>query len=66
MGHWYLMRCTWDALITTPALGYLDFNEEFVLETGLGAVLSQDESSKLHVIAYTSRTLHPSERSMCN
>ena len=34
---------------------------------GLGALLSQqDESSKLHVIASASQSLHPSERSMCN
>ena len=34
---------------------------------GLGAVLSQqDETGKLHVIAYASQSLHPSERSMCN
>ena len=34
---------------------------------GLGAVLSQqDETGKLHVIAYASQSLHPPERSMCN
>ena len=34
---------------------------------GLGAVLSQqDETGKLCVIAYASRSLHPSERSMYN
>ena len=53
-------------------LGYPDFSREFVLETdasfqGMGAVLSQqDEIGKLHVIAYASQSLHPSERSMCN
>ena len=34
---------------------------------GLGAVLSQqDDSRKLHLIAYASQSLHPSERSVCN
>ena len=61
-----------EALVTSPVLGYLDFNREFVLETdaclqGLGAALSQqDETGKLHVIAYASQSLHPSERSMHN
>ena len=61
-----------EALVTAPVLGYPDFNREFMLETDaslhdLGAVLSQqDETGKLHVIAYVSQSLHPSERSMHN
>ena len=61
-----------EALVTAPVLGYPYFNREFVLETdtslqGLGAVLSQQyETGKLHVIAYASPSLHPSERSMHN
>ena len=53
-------------------LGYPDFNREYFLEKdaslrGLTAVLSQvDETGKVHVIAYTSQTLKPSEKSMHN
>ena len=60
------------ALTTAPVLGYPNFKREFILETdgslrGLGAVLSQvDEQGKTHIIAYASRTLRPSEKSMCN
>ena len=60
------------ALTTAPVLGYPNFNREFILETdaslrGLGAVLSKiDENGKVHVIAYASQTLRPSEKSMHN
>ena len=59
-------------LNTAPVLGYPDFNREFILKThaslrGLGAVLSQvDDTSKIHVIAYASWTLRPSEQFMHN
>ena len=60
------------ALTIAPVLGYPYFEREFILETdtslrGLGAVLSQvDEEGKTHVIAYTSWTLRPPEKSMHN
>ena len=50
----------------------LILNREFILETGaslkgLGVVLSQqDNTSKVHVIAYASWTIRPSEQSMHN
>ena len=53
-------------------LGYLDFNRKSSLETdaslkGLDAILSQqDNTGKVHVIAYTSWALRPPEQSMHN
>ena len=61
-----------EALCTAPVLGYPDFNREFILETdaslkGLGTVLSQQQKDgSICVIAYTSQSLCPSERSMHN
>ena len=61
-----------EALSTAPVLGYPDFSREFILEidaslNGLGAVISQQgKDRQIHVIAYASCSLHPSERSMHN
>ena len=61
-----------EALCTVPVLGYPDFTREFILETdallkGLDAILSQQQKDgSIRVIAYASRSLRPSERSMCN
>ena len=61
-----------EALSTSPVLGYPNFTREFILETdaslnGLGNILSQqDKDRNIHVIAYASRSLCPSERSMHN
>ena len=70
--HQQAFHALQEALVTAQVLGHPDFNREFMLEThaslqGLGAVLSQqDETGKLHMIAYASQSLHPSERSMHN
>ena len=61
-----------EALCTAPVLGFPDFTRKFILETdaslkGLGTILSQQQKDgSIHVIAYASRSLHPSERSMHN
>lgn len=56
-----------DMLTNPPILAYPDFNLPFVLHTdasneGLGAVLYQEQGSKLCVLAYGSRTLTPAEK----
>ena len=61
-----------EALSSAPVLGYPDFSREFTLETdasfnGLGAILSQQgKDGQIHVIAYASCSLCPSEKSICN
>ena len=61
-----------EALSTAPVLGYPNFSREFILEidaslNGLGAIISQQgKDGQIHLIAYASCSLHPSERSMCN
>ena len=54
-------------LTSPPVMAYPNFEEPFLLhtdasETGLGAVLYQQQNGVLQVIAYGSRTLSPSER----
>ena len=55
-------------LTTAPALAYLNFHKEYVLETdtsthGLGVVLSQEQPDKrLHLVAYASRALSSTKR----
>ena len=59
-------------LTSAPVLAYPDYSRPFKLETdaslqGLGAVLSQeDDDGRDRVIAYASRALRPSEKSMRN
>ena len=60
------------ALTEAPVLAYPDYSKPFILETdaslkGLGAVLSQKgDNNKIWIIAYASRSLCPSEKSMCD
>ena len=55
-------------LLTAALLAYPDFKKPFILETdasikGLGAILSQiQDDSKLHPLAYASRSLSQSEK----
>ena len=59
-----------DALTSAPILAYPDYSKPFILEIdaslkGLGAVLSQrGDDNVVHVVAYASRSLRPSEKSM--
>ena len=58
------------ALTEAPVLAYPDYSKLFILETdaslkGLGAVLSQKgDDNEIRVVAYASRSLRPSEKSM--
>ena len=58
------------ALTEAPVLAYPDYSKPFILETdaslkGLGAVLSQKgDDNEICVVAYASRSLRPSEKSM--
>ena len=56
-----------EQLLKPPIMAYTDFSLPFVLhcdasETGLGAVLYQEQDEKLKVIGYASRTLSPGEK----
>ena len=58
------------ALTEAPVLAYPDYSKPFILEMdaslkGLGTVLSQKgDNNEIRVIAHTSRSLRPSEKSM--
>lgn len=65
--HQRILERLIDMLTSPPVLAYPDFDQPFVLHTdaserGLGAVLYQQQSGKLRVIGYGSRTLSPAER----
>ena len=72
MKHQDVFDALKDSLSTAPVLGYPDFSREFILETDaslncLGTILTQQvKDREIHVIAYASYSLHPSERSMHN
>ena len=56
-----------EPLVNLPVLAYPDFKEPFILntdasETGLGAVLYQEQDGILRVIGYASRSLSPAEK----
>ena len=61
-----------EAPSTVPVLGYPDFTREFILEmgaslNGLGTILYQwNKDGNICVIGYTSQSLCPFKRSMCN
>lgn len=59
------------ALVEAPVLAYADFTLPFRLYTdasnqGLGAVLAQVQNGEERVVAYASRSLHPTERNDAN
>ena len=60
-----------EKLTTAPILNFADFSKDFIVEIdasnlGLGAILSQKVDGKMNVIAYASRRLRKSEKTMKN
>lgn len=65
--HQRILERLIDCLVEPPILGFPDFNKSFILHTyashqGLGAVLYQEQESKLCVIASASHTLTKAEK----
>ena len=58
-------------LTTAPVLGSAEYQQPFIVETdasdlGLGAVLSQVQDGRTHIIAYASRWLSKAEKNQSN
>ena len=65
--HQDIVEALLELLKESPVMAYPDFSLPFVVhcdasETGLGAVLYQEQDTKLSVISYASRTLTPAEK----
>lgn len=58
-------------LTQAPVLAFADFTLPFIVYTdasnhGLGAVLAQKKDGRERILAYASRTLHPTEQNDAN
>ena len=65
--HQLVLEKLIDCLVQPPVMAYPNFNRPYLLhtdasETGLGAVLYQEQDGLMQVIAYGSHTLTPAER----